>query len=120
MNVPRVIRNLPVYKAKLPKKSYVRSIFALSVLKIDIVANLNWETLISQHSFTNILVVDIINEMILSFQLSLSNLQMKAEAEINKAQKLISEKDEELQAAEESLLGLKEVTFCLWFKRKKY
>lgn len=51
--------------------------------------------------------------MFLSFQLALSNLQMKAEAEINKAQKLISEKDAELQAAEESLVGLKEVAFNL-------
>lgn len=50
-----------------------------------------------------------LKEQIQKEKLSLSNLQMKAEAEINKAQKLISEKDAELQAAEESLLGLKEV-----------
>ncbi|KAK4800870.1 hypothetical protein SAY86_021357 [Trapa natans] len=42
-------------------------------------------------------------------KLALSFLQMKAESEINKAQKLIAEKDAELQAAEESLSGLKEV-----------
>jgi len=36
-------------------------------------------------------------------------LQTKAEAEISKARKLISEKDEELHFAEESLSGLKEV-----------
>ncbi|XP_031397882.1 protein PTST homolog 3, chloroplastic isoform X2 [Punica granatum] len=42
-------------------------------------------------------------------ELALSFLQRKAENEINKAQKLILEKDAELQAAEESLSGLKEV-----------
>ncbi|KAG6642884.1 protein PTST homolog 3, chloroplastic isoform X1 [Carya illinoinensis] len=40
---------------------------------------------------------------------ALSDLQTKAETEISKAQKLISEKDAELQATEESLSGLKEV-----------
>lgn len=54
-----------------------------------------------------------------SGQLALSDLQTKAEAEISKAQKLISEKDAELQAAEGSLSELEEVlhiTFCLdWF-----
>ena len=51
-----------------------------------------------------------------SGQLALSDLQTKAEAEISKAQMLISEKDAELQAAEGSLSGLEEVlhiTFCL-------
>lgn len=43
------------------------------------------------------------------FQLALSVLQTKAEAEISKARKLISEKDAELHDAEESLSGLKEV-----------
>ncbi|KAK3226591.1 hypothetical protein Dsin_006453 [Dipteronia sinensis] len=42
-------------------------------------------------------------------KLALSVLQTKAETEINKAQKLISVKDAELQAAEESLSGLEEV-----------
>lgn len=42
-------------------------------------------------------------------QLALSDLQTKSETEIRKAQKLISEKDEELHAAEESLSGLEEV-----------
>ncbi|KAK1562291.1 hypothetical protein Q3G72_009525 [Acer saccharum] len=42
-------------------------------------------------------------------ELALSVLQTKAETEINKAQKLISVKDAELQAAEESLSGLEEV-----------
>lgn len=42
-------------------------------------------------------------------QLALSGLQTKAETEIRKAQKLISEKDAELHAAEESLSGLEEV-----------
>jgi uncharacterized membrane protein len=36
-------------------------------------------------------------------------LQTKAEEEISKARKLISEKDAELHEAEESLSGLKEV-----------
>jgi hypothetical protein len=39
----------------------------------------------------------------------LSALQTKAEREISKAQKLISEKDAELLVAEESLSGLVEV-----------
>jgi uncharacterized membrane protein len=42
-------------------------------------------------------------------------LQIKAEEEISKARKLISEKDAELLEAEESLSGLKEVLhlcFC--------
>lgn len=43
------------------------------------------------------------------FQLALSDLQEKAEREINKAKQLISEKDAELQAAEDSLSGLEEV-----------
>lgn len=42
-------------------------------------------------------------------QLALTILQTKAETEINKAQKLLLEKDAELNAAEESLSGLKEV-----------
>ncbi|KAL2509301.1 5'-AMP-activated protein kinase-related [Forsythia ovata] len=42
-------------------------------------------------------------------KLALSALQTKAEAEISNAQKLISEKDSELHATEESLTGLKEV-----------
>lgn len=42
-------------------------------------------------------------------QLALSDLQTKAETEIRNAQKLISEKDAELHAAEESLSGLEEV-----------
>lgn len=42
-------------------------------------------------------------------QLSLSVLQIKAESEISKAQKIISEKDAELLAAEETLSGLVEV-----------
>ena len=46
-----------------------------------------------------------------SFQLALSHLQTKAEMEISKAHQLISEKDAELQAAEESLSGLVEVLY---------
>ncbi|XP_022846697.1 protein PTST homolog 3, chloroplastic isoform X1 [Olea europaea var. sylvestris] len=42
-------------------------------------------------------------------KLALSALQTKAEVEISNAHKLISEKDAELYAAEESLAGLKEV-----------
>lgn len=42
-------------------------------------------------------------------QLSLSVLQRKAETEIQKAQMLVSQKDVELQEAEESLSGLQEV-----------
>lgn len=42
-------------------------------------------------------------------QLALSALQTKAETEISKAQKLISEKDAELLTTEESLSGLVEV-----------
>lgn len=42
-------------------------------------------------------------------QLSLSVLQRKAETEIQRAQMLVSQKDVELQEAEESLSGLKEV-----------
>ena len=42
-------------------------------------------------------------------QYALSLLQTKAENEITKAQKLISEKDAELFAVEESLSGLVEV-----------
>lgn len=42
-------------------------------------------------------------------QAALSALQTKAGEEISKAQRLISEKDAELDAAEESLTGLKEV-----------
>ncbi|KAL0375030.1 UNVERIFIED_CONTAM: protein PTST3, chloroplastic [Sesamum radiatum] len=42
-------------------------------------------------------------------KLALSVLQSKAETEISKAQKLISEKEIELHAAEETLYGLKEV-----------
>ncbi|KAL2487359.1 5'-AMP-activated protein kinase-related [Abeliophyllum distichum] len=42
-------------------------------------------------------------------KLALSALQTKAEAEVSNAQKLISEKDSELHATEESLTGLKEV-----------
>lgn len=42
-------------------------------------------------------------------QLALTILQTKAETEISKAQKIVLEKDAELNAAEESLSGLKEV-----------
>ena len=45
-------------------------------------------------------------------QIALSALQIEAETEIHKAQKLVSEKDAELHAAEESLPGLEEVLFC--------
>ncbi|XP_027937741.1 protein PTST homolog 3, chloroplastic isoform X1 [Vigna unguiculata] len=55
-----------------------------------------------------------LKEQIEKEKLALSILQTKAEAEISKARKLISEKDVELQFAEESLSGLKEVQigFC--------
>lgn len=43
------------------------------------------------------------------FQRLLSVLQIKAETEIREAERLISEKDAELNAAEDSLSGLKEV-----------
>lgn len=46
---------------------------------------------------------------VFTFQHALSLLQNKAEKEISKAQELISEKDTKLQAAEETLSGLKEV-----------
>ena len=45
-------------------------------------------------------------------QIALSTLQTKAETEIHKAQKLVSEKDAELHDAEESLSGLEEVFIC--------
>ncbi|GJT94801.1 ribonuclease H-like domain-containing protein [Tanacetum coccineum] len=45
---------------------------------------------------------------------ALSELQDKAETEITKAQKLLMDKDAELQAAEESLLGLKQVQIEYW------
>lgn len=47
-------------------------------------------------------------------QLSLSVLQRKAETEIQKAQMLVSQKDVELQEAEESLSGLQEVSLVLF------
>ncbi|KAM1800979.1 hypothetical protein ACFX11_032651 [Malus domestica] len=50
-----------------------------------------------------------LKEQIKKEQLALSNLQTKAEMAISKAQKLVSEKDAELLAAEESLSGLVEV-----------
>ncbi|KAH1216799.1 Protein PTST 3, chloroplastic [Glycine max] len=55
-----------------------------------------------------------LKEQIEKEKLALSVLQTKAEAEISKARKLISEKDAELHVAEESLSGLKEVQieFC--------
>ncbi|KAI3791900.1 hypothetical protein L2E82_05766 [Cichorium intybus] len=45
---------------------------------------------------------------------ALSELQAKAETEINKAQKLLLDKDAELLAAEESLSGLKQVQVDYW------
>ncbi|XP_057740642.1 protein PTST homolog 3, chloroplastic isoform X3 [Arachis stenosperma] len=55
-----------------------------------------------------------LKEQIVKEKLALSVLQTKAEAEIDKAKKVISEKDAELHDAEESLTGLKEVQleFC--------
>ncbi|KAI4300323.1 hypothetical protein L6164_033714 [Bauhinia variegata] len=50
-----------------------------------------------------------LKEQIEKEKLALSVLQTKAETEIGKARKLISEKDLELHVAEESLSGLKEV-----------
>ncbi|XP_010050831.2 LOW QUALITY PROTEIN: protein PTST homolog 3, chloroplastic [Eucalyptus grandis] len=50
-----------------------------------------------------------LKEQIEKEKLALGMLQTKAENEISKAQKVISEKEAELQAAEESLSGLKEV-----------
>ena len=47
-----------------------------------------------------------------SLQIALSDLQTRAETEIHKAQKLVSEKDDELFAAEESLSELVEVFIC--------
>lgn len=47
-------------------------------------------------------------------KLALSILQTKADEEIGKAQKLILEKDAELQAAEDSLSELKEVEIQYW------
>lgn len=44
-------------------------------------------------------------------QLALSSIQEKANIEIGNAQRILSIKDAELHAAEESLSGLKEVTF---------
>ncbi|XP_009612978.1 protein PTST homolog 3, chloroplastic isoform X2 [Nicotiana tomentosiformis] len=44
----------------------------------------------------------------------LSSLQIKAEREISEAQRRISEKDAELNAAEDSLSGLKEVEIQYW------
>ncbi|XP_055812129.1 protein PTST homolog 3, chloroplastic isoform X2 [Solanum dulcamara] len=44
----------------------------------------------------------------------LSIMQIKAETEIREAQRLISEKDAELNAAEDSLSGLKEVEIQYW------
>ncbi|WVY97429.1 hypothetical protein V8G54_029580 [Vigna mungo] len=55
-----------------------------------------------------------LKEQIEKEKLALSILQTKAEAEISKARKLISEKDVELQFAEESLSGLKEVQIEFW------
>ncbi|XP_062166681.1 protein PTST homolog 3, chloroplastic isoform X2 [Alnus glutinosa] len=50
-----------------------------------------------------------LKEQIEKEKLALSDLQTKAETEIRNARKLISEKDAELHAAEESLSGLEEV-----------
>lgn len=47
-------------------------------------------------------------------KLVLSVLQTKAETEISNTQKLISDKDAELHAAEESLSGLEEVQIQYW------
>ncbi|XP_068491571.1 protein PTST homolog 3, chloroplastic isoform X3 [Phaseolus vulgaris] len=60
------------------------------------------------------LELSLLREQIEKAKLALSTLQTKAEAEISKARKLISEKDEELHFAEESLSGLKEIQieFC--------
>ncbi|XP_043707738.1 protein PTST homolog 3, chloroplastic isoform X2 [Telopea speciosissima] len=55
-----------------------------------------------------------LKEQIEKEQSTLSILQTKAETEISKAQKSISAKDAELQAVEESLLGLKEVQVKYW------
>lgn len=52
-------------------------------------------------------------------QLALSDLQSKAEKEISKAQKLISDKDAELVAAEESLSELVEVLLVNLFELNK-
>lgn len=49
------------------------------------------------------------------FQRLLSIMQIKAETEIREAQRLISEKDAELNAAEDSLSGLKEVSSNLLY-----
>ncbi|XP_026414572.1 protein PTST homolog 3, chloroplastic-like isoform X2 [Papaver somniferum] len=50
-----------------------------------------------------------LKERIEKEKIALSNLQAKAEMEISKSQEIIIAKHEELQAAEESLSGLKEV-----------
>ncbi|CAA7410599.1 unnamed protein product [Spirodela intermedia] len=50
----------------------------------------------------------------LYFLFSLSVMQNKAHSELSKVQDIISTKNEELQAAEESLSGLKEVTLEYW------
>ncbi|KAK7267750.1 hypothetical protein RIF29_20429 [Crotalaria pallida] len=55
-----------------------------------------------------------LKEQIEKEKLALSVLQTKAEAEISKARKLVSEKDAELDVAEESLSGLKEVQIEFW------
>ncbi|KAK9126632.1 hypothetical protein Scep_015478 [Stephania cephalantha] len=55
-----------------------------------------------------------LKEQIEKEKLALSALQTKAEHEIGKAREIISAKDEELLAVEESLSGLKEVQIEYW------
>ncbi|OVA06955.1 hypothetical protein BVC80_1731g31 [Macleaya cordata] len=55
-----------------------------------------------------------LKERIEKEKFALSILQAKAEKEIGKSQEIIVAKDEELQAAEESLSGLKEVQIEFW------
>ncbi|TYJ50738.1 hypothetical protein E1A91_A01G230500v1 [Gossypium mustelinum] len=55
------------------------------------------------------LELSLLKEQIEKEKIALASMQNKAETEIQKAQKLVSEKDAELLAAEESLLGLQEV-----------
>ncbi|KAA3464988.1 5'-AMP-activated protein kinase subunit beta-1 [Gossypium australe] len=55
------------------------------------------------------LELSLLKEQIEKEKVALASMQNKAETEIQKAQKLVSEKDAELLAAEESLSGLQEV-----------
>ncbi|MFQ6623200.1 hypothetical protein Gotur_001824 [Gossypium turneri] len=55
------------------------------------------------------LELSLLKEQIEKEKIALASMQNKAETEIQKAQKLVSEKDAELLAAEESLSGLQEV-----------